>query len=350
MSYAYPRDEILRAIFECAEEGMYLVTPRGDFVAANDAFAALFGYSSSMELSAKVANVWMDLYLDPTRHAELTAFTQENASVKGVELHARRQDGSVFWTREHLSAVRDTNGVIQYVKATVEEIRDEQDQWGKLRENGPHGSAVPDQSERDTGVLFDIIDELCDAHKTLEAAFMAVVKDLVDALESRRWWTRGRSQRVTSSVLKIADAMGMHEDEKVVLQLGALLHDIGQSLFFDELIDKPSPLTVDEVKLIRQHPVQGASILRHAEELSDIVPLIRHHHERVDGTGYPDGLKGEMIPLGARIIHVATAYESITADRPYRPARDRASALREIKRNACSQFDPRIAEAALSVL
>lgn len=350
MSEAYSRDEILRAMFDCAEEGMYLVTPRGDFIAANAAYAALFGYPSSTELSAKVANVWKDLYLEPRIHFEMTAFTKNDAFTKVVEVRARRRDGTEFTIRENLSAVRDANGAIQYVKASVEEVRDGQGERIGWRTSDPHLSAMIERAERDTGVLLEIIDELCDAHKTLEATFVAVVRELVDALDSRRWWTRGRSQRVTTSVMKIADTLGMHEDEKVILQLGTLLHDIGQAVFLGALIDKPAHLTLDEVKLVRQHPVQGASILLNADELSDAALMIRHHHERMDGTGYPDGLQGEEIPLGARIIHVATAYESITADRPYRPARDRSSALREIKRHAASQFDPHIVEAALTVL
>lgn len=349
MSDSFSRDEILRAVFDCAEEGMYLVTPRGDLIAANSAYAELFGYASSVELSAKVANVWADLYLEPRLHFEMEGFTRNDASVKGVEVRARRRDGTEFTIRENLSAVRDTNGAIQYVKASVEEAREGQSQRIGLRKSDPHLSAMIERAERNTDVLLEIIHELCDAHKTLEATFVAVVRELVEALDSRRWWTRGRSQRVTGAVMKIADAMGMHEDEKGILQLGALLHDIGQAVFLGALIDKPSHLTVDEVRLVRQHPVQGASILLNADELSDAVLMIRHHHERMDGTGYPDGLRGEEIPLGARIIHVATAYESITADRPYRPARDRSSALREIKRHARSQFDPHVVEAALTV-
>jgi HD-GYP domain-containing protein (c-di-GMP phosphodiesterase class II) len=144
--------------------------------------------------------------------------------------------------------------------------------------------------------------------------------------------------------------MDFHEDEKRMLHIGALLHDIGQSVYYDELIDKPAKLTTDEERLIRKHPAQGAAVLPTAGEFRDVIPLIRHHHERMDGKGYPDGLKGDAIPLGARIIHVATTYDSIIADRPYRSAQGRECALREIARCSNTQFDPRVAEVALHVL
>jgi putative nucleotidyltransferase with HDIG domain len=207
-----------------------------------------------------------------------------------------------------------------------------------------------EQAERNGNVLLGIIDELCTSHYAMEQMLVSTVRDIVNALDSRRWWTRQRSQRVASHCLKIAEEMGFQDDEKRTLHIGALLHDIGQSIFYDEIIDKPDRLTAAEVKLIRKHPEQGASVLNASGELKRVMPLILHHHERIDGKGYPGGLKGDEIPLGARIIHVATAYDSLAADRPYRPAQKRESALREIARCKNTQFDAMVTEIALKVL
>jgi HD-GYP domain-containing protein (c-di-GMP phosphodiesterase class II) len=133
-------------------------------------------------------------------------------------------------------------------------------------------------------------------------------------------------------------------------RLAALCHDIGALGIHDTLIDKPFPLTAEEYEKVKQHPVQAFTLLKGIELFSDILPLIRHHHERVDGRGYPDGLKNDEIPVGARIIHVAESFDSMTAERPYRPAPGKKYALSELNKYAGQQFDPRVAQAAITVL
>lgn len=206
------------------------------------------------------------------------------------------------------------------------------------------------QAERNGNVLLGIIDEVCASHYAMEQMIITTVRDIMNALDSRRWWTRQRSERVAAHSLKIAEEMGFHEDEKRTLHIGALLHDIGQSIFYDGIIDKPEKLTTDETKLIMKHPEQGAAVLDASGEMKRVIPLIMHHHERMDGRGYPGGLRGDQIPMGARIIHVATAYESLVADRPYRPAQKREYALREIVRCKNTQFDAMVTEVAIKVL
>lgn len=219
-----------------------------------------------------------------------------------------------------------------------------------VQENGAHLRLMLEHSEQNKDILLGIIDDVCASHSEVERALIGVVRDIVGALESRRWWTRERSLKVASHALKIAEAMGLHDDVKRTLHIGALLHDVGQSLFHDALTDKPVKLTAGELKLVRQHPVQGAAVLNRTRELRDVMPLIRHHHERMDGSGYPDGLKGNEIPAGARIIHLASAFESMVSDRPHRLAKNREYALREIERCKNTQFDPVIAEVGLRVL
>jgi len=343
-------ESIYHTIFDYTAEGIYLVTANGHFVAANPAFASLFGFESPEELAAYVSNTWSQLYCEPGQHEKLRRILMKHATVTGFESKVWRKDGSVLTISENVRAVQDNKGSVVYYMGSVEDVTQRKRNADAFPENEAHLRILLEQAEQNRNILLDIIDEVCLSHSTMEHVFINTLKEIVNALDSRRWWTRERSQRVAIHALKIAEEMGFHEDEKRLLHTGALLHDIGQSVFYDGLIDKPVKLTPDEVKLIRKHPEQGAAVLNKSHELKDVMSLIRHHHERMDGRGYPDGLKGDEIPLGARIIHVATTYDSIITDRPYRPAQDRDHALREIVRCTNTQFDPHVTEAALKVL
>jgi PAS domain S-box-containing protein/putative nucleotidyltransferase with HDIG domain len=343
-------ETLYHTIFEHAVEGIYLVTPGGEFIAANPAFALIFGYESPEELATDISNPWAQLYCEPEQREKLYRILMKKDIVTGFESQAYRKDGSMIMISESVRAVRDKNGGVIYFRGSVVDITLRKHNAEACLENVTHLRLLLEQAERNKDILLGIIDEVCVSHRTMENIFTTLVRDMVNALDSRRWWTRERSQRIASYALTIAEDMGFHEDEKRMVHFGALLHDIGQSVFYDELVDKPVKLSRDEVELIRKHPEQGAAVLNKAKGLQDVMPFIRHHHERVDGKGYPNGLKGDEIPMGARIIHVATAYDSITTDRPYRPAQGKEYALREIVRCTNSQFDPKVTEVALKVL
>jgi putative nucleotidyltransferase with HDIG domain len=149
---------------------------------------------------------------------------------------------------------------------------------------------------------------------------------------------------------QIAREMGIEEDEIKNIRLAGLLHDIGKIGTYDYLLDKAASLTEKEFEIVKNHPEQGVTILRDIKKLKKIIPLIRHHHERINGRGYPNGLKGEEIPLGARILHVADSYDSMTSDRPYRPAPGKEYAISELKKHKGTQFDPEVVDAFLKVL
>jgi len=142
----------------------------------------------------------------------------------------------------------------------------------------------------------------------------------------------------------------MDEEEIKNIKLAGLLHDIGKIATYDYLLNKPKGLTSEEFEIVKKHPVQGINILKEIKQLSEIVPLIRYHHERLDGNGYPDKLKGSQIPLGATILHVADSFDSMTSDRPYRPAPGIEFALFELQKNSGFQFDERIVDAFIKVL
>jgi putative nucleotidyltransferase with HDIG domain len=157
-------------------------------------------------------------------------------------------------------------------------------------------------------------------------------------------YTYGHSNRVASVAETIAKSIGMSGKSLADVYAAAILHDIGKLGVPDVILTKPSKLTDAEWKIIHQHPAEGAKIISHVKELSTLIPLIRHHHEWYDGTGYPEGLKGDEIPLGARIISIADAYDTMTTKRLYRNVITHKEALRELKRCSGTQFDPKLVE------
>jgi putative nucleotidyltransferase with HDIG domain len=161
----------------------------------------------------------------------------------------------------------------------------------------------------------------------------------------------GRHARDASNIaVRIARAMRLPEPEVRKVKFAGILHDIGKVGVSGKIIRKPSSLNAEEMAHMRRHPVIGAEIMRPVELLADASEIVRHHHEHFDGTGYPDGLRGEKIPVGSRIVLVADAFHAITTDRPYRKARSKAEALEVLKKHAGTQFDPRVVRALEGVV
>ncbi|MBI5469545.1 MAG: GAF domain-containing protein [Deltaproteobacteria bacterium] len=184
----------------------------------------------------------------------------------------------------------------------------------------------------------------------LKELFIGTVKTLSKAIDAKSPWTSGHSERVTEIAIGIGAEMGLGEDELKDLELAGLLHDIGKLGTYEYILDKPGRLNEEEQKIIRLHPAKGAEILAPIKELKKIAPVIRHHHENYDGTGYPDGLKGEMIPFASRILTVADTVDAMGADRPYRKGRTTDEIVAELKRCSGTQFDPVIVDAYLRML
>ena len=178
--------------------------------------------------------------------------------------------------------------------------------------------------------------------KQLGAFNEQIAAALIEAVEAKDPYTRGHSERVHHISMEIGRALGLAEDDLNNLYWGSLLHDVGKIGIPDAVLCKPSRLTADEYSFIMVHPERSYEILRHIDYLKDAVPGARHHQEKYDGTGYPHGLKGERIPLHARIIAVADTYDSITSSRAYRAGRSHEESMREIDRVTGSQLDPAI--------
>lgn len=181
----------------------------------------------------------------------------------------------------------------------------------------------------------------------VEELFISIVKTLSEAIDAKSPWTRGHSERVTAIALEIARELGLGDDELKKLELAGLLHDIGKLGTYEAILDKPGKLTDDEQRIMREHPGKGAAILAPIKQLSEIVPIIKHHHEFYDGTGYPDGLKGDGIPFMSRVLTVADTADAMGADRPYRRGKPMAEIIAELKRCSGTQFDPAVVSAFL---
>ncbi len=181
------------------------------------------------------------------------------------------------------------------------------------------------------------------------SAYLEAIRALAMALDARDPYTSGHSERVSALAVAIGREMCLDRATLEVLRLGALLHDIGKIGLSDNLLRKPAPLTPDEFEVIKTHPAVGSRILRHVRFLEPHLAIVELHHERPDGGGYPYGLKGDAIPLVARIVHVADAYDAITSARAYRPAMPEATGLNELRRCSGTEFDPAAVRALISV-
>jgi ribonuclease P protein subunit RPR2 len=177
----------------------------------------------------------------------------------------------------------------------------------------------------------------------LRATYRQTLESLARAVDRRDGITGGHCVRVAeySRVLG-AQILGARPQELQVLEYGALLHDIGKIAVPDAILTKNGPLTEDEQEIMRRHPCLGHEILAGIAFLTDALPIVLHHHERFDGKGYPSGLAGEQIPIGARIFSVVDAFDAMTADRHYRRALSLDEAMGELRRNSGTQFDPEV--------
>ncbi len=183
----------------------------------------------------------------------------------------------------------------------------------------------------------------------LQELFLSILKTLSQTIDAKSQWTRGHSDRVTKYAIAIAREMGMDERGLKDIEIAGLLHDIGKIGTYEAILDKAGKLTDEELKVMRQHPGKGADILAPIKQLKDITPAVKYHHEFYDGTGYPDGLKGDEIPLMARILTVADTVDAMGADRPYRKGRPTDAIIAELKRCSGTQFDPDVVEVFLKV-
>jgi HD-GYP domain-containing protein (c-di-GMP phosphodiesterase class II) len=219
----------------------------------------------------------------------------------------------------------------------------------QLERTERQASARQRQLERYAADLREVFKQERSRAQELRDSYRATVRALSNAVEARDSYTGKHAERVTAYGIALAQTIGLDMDRVPGIEFGFLLHDVGKVGVPDAILFKPGTLDEAEFALIAQHPVIGSEILRDVDFLGEGKLVVRHHHERWDGTGYPDRLAGDAIPLPARVFAVADALDALTTDRPYRPGTRFSRAREEIRSSAGSQFDPGVVAAFDSI-
>ena len=199
-------------------------------------------------------------------------------------------------------------------------------------------------------LIKDINEELKETNEKLEQAYMESIQTLRYTVEAKDTYTRGHSDRVSEYSVLIGKYLNLSEEDLNILKIGGLFHDIGKIGIPDNILLKPGKLTDDEYSEIKNHPAIGAHILSNATLFKDILPIVKHHHERYDGYGYPSKLKGENIPYLARITAIADTFDAMTSKRSYRDSLSLDIVKQEFEKNKGTQFDPKLADLFLDIL
>jgi putative nucleotidyltransferase with HDIG domain len=187
-------------------------------------------------------------------------------------------------------------------------------------------------------------------YESIKVISDGVLKTLTKIIELKDFYTSGHSERVALFALLIGEKLGLSNTELDILRYGGWLHDIGKIGVPEAILSKPDKLTNEEYDIIRKHPITGKEILQTINPLNDILPVVLHHHEWYNGNGYPDGLKGNQIPVSARILHIADAIDAMTSNRAYRKALEIPGVVDQLKIFSGVQFDPDIVKVVLDTM
>ncbi len=294
------------------------VGPKGQFIEANPAIVKMFGYVSKDEfLSTNVS----DLYQNPEDRKMFNEKMLKCGFVKDEDLRLKKKDGTPFFGSVSAVAVKNENGEVTHYDGIIEDTT----QHKKAEEQ-----------------LQQTLEKL---QRTISNTLEAMAK----ILESKDPYTAGHQKRVAQLVLAVAMAMKLPEEQTEGIHVAALIHDIGKIYVPAEILSRPAKLTASEFALIKCHPKLGHDILRTIEFRYPIADIILQHHERMDGSGYPNGLKNEEICLDAKILAVADVIEAMSAHRPYRPARSLETTLEEMSRNKGILYDSKIVDVCLKL-
>ncbi len=301
-------EEKYRNIFENASEGIFQITPDGRYLSVNPAVAKIHGYGSPEEMVLSVTDIAHQLYVDPSRRAELKRLLEEKGFVKDFEIMMRKKDRGLQWVSVTSHAVKDASGEILYYEGMLQDI---------------------------TARKF-AAEELGHLRNSLKGILLA----MSSMTEMRDPGTSGHQKSVSEIAAAIAGEMGLTRDTVENIRVAGIIHDIGKISVPAEILNKPARLTEAEYALVKVHPQAGYDILKDAGLPYPVSEMILQHHERLDGSGYPRGLKGPDILLEARLLAVADVVESIASPRPYRPARGQDAVLDEITKNKGILYDP----------
>jgi len=305
-------EERFRGLYENATIGLYRTTPDGRILLANPALVQMLGYSSIEELRHR--NLNQEGFEGGYSRSEFMARVEREGKIAGLESAWKRRDGRVIYIRESARVSRDEKGRVQYYEGTVEDITE-----GKLSMEA--------------------------LHRSLEGTVQVISR----AVEARDPYTAGHERRVAELAYAIGQQMELAVALLEGIRMGALVHDIGKINLPAEILNKPTRLSALEYGLIKTHPQVGYDILLGIEFPWPIAEIVYQHHERVDGSGYPQGLQGDAICLEAKIVAVADVVEAMFSHRPYRPGLGIDKALGELQRGRDQQYNPEVVDACLQL-
>jgi PAS domain S-box-containing protein len=305
-------EERYRSIFENAQEGIFRSTPDGKMIMANQAMAKMFGYASPKELITGITDVARQHYVNPEDRRKLKEMIEEHGFIKGYEAQLYRKNGSIVWISITMHAVRDEKGHILYYDGIDEDITNRKENTERMRK-----------------------------------ALGATVRAIAVTVETRDPYTAGHQRRVADLSRSIATEMKLSVDQIDGIRMAATIHDLGKISVPADILSKPKKLTDIEFSLIKTHPQSGYDILQDIDFPWPVARIVLEHHERMNGSGYPNGLTGDNILLESRIIAVADVVESMGTHRPYRPSLGIDAALEEIEKNRGTLYDDAVADACL---
>ncbi|MCX7856999.1 MAG: PAS domain S-box protein [Deltaproteobacteria bacterium] len=310
------------SIFEYAINGIYQMTLNGEFLLANPSFINMLSYESFQELKDCLKDIKRDLFLKPEDFEYIKQSLLQGGIVRGFETELKRKDGAIIWVTIDAHLVKDTYGENTFIQGFAEEITEKKKVELELREMA----------------------------EKLKRSFFATVRALSTVIDLRDPYTAGHQRRVSNLAAMIAQEMKMSNDFVENVRIAGEIHDIGKVAVPSEILTRPGKLLREEMDIIKRHPEIGYEILRDAEMPDPIPRIVYEHHERMNGSGYPRGLKGNQITMGARILAVADVVEVISTHRPYRPAIGLDAACEEINKGKGEFYDGEVVEACLRIL
>jgi PAS domain S-box-containing protein len=305
-------EERYRSIFENAQEGVFRTTPNGKIIMANQALAKMFGYESPEKFMADITDVARQLYVNPEDRRKLKETIEKHGFIKGYEVQNYRKDGSIIWISLNMYAVRDKKGQILHYEGMNEDITDRKQMVERTKK-----------------------------------ALRATVQAIAVTIETRDPYTAGHQRRVADLACAFATEMNLPIDQIEGIHMAAAIHDLGKISVPAEILSKPTKLTKPEFDLIKTHSQSGYDILKDMDFPWPVARIVLEHHERMNGSGYPNGLTGDNLLLESRILSVADVVESMASHRPYRPSLGIEAALKEISKNKGVLYDLEVSDACL---
>lgn len=308
-----------RHLIEDAQEGIFQSTAEGRHITVNQAFANILGYESPEEVVKNITDIAHQVYVHPEDRAKIVQIIEKEGSVKGYEAQFYRKDGSKTWVSINMHVIRDDQGNLLYYQGIDQDITDRK----KM------------EKERQKNI------------ERLRKSLGATINAMAVTVETRDPYTAGHQRRVADLARTIASEMKLTNEQIDGIRMASMIHDIGKISIPSEILAKPTKLTELEFSLIKTHSQSGYNILKDIDFLWPVAQIILQHHERINGSGYPNGLTEEQILLESQILAVADVVEAISSHRPYRPAFGINIALNEITKNRGILYNPDIVDACL---